>query len=263
MSQALNLWNKQFGRKNKTCDFAGRQMEKSAFEKKSQYAWTILEIENQKFCCHVLTAKEKGDDFPFFMANEKQFMIQKNNNRYEIVETFEEVTPTFLDGAYGMKFWNETKSKPDYDAFYYVKVHIQMSKHYEGFISRFQQFMEELFQTPCLVHEKENTICFTCLDYHADDDQTLLDRCVILNTYAQHFFERQYNCKIHIACGKSKTVQAIQELQVPFEHTLSIDSHIKFHTSAKDEMETLTTHMDGMYPYNYTYTNLRKHLESK
>ena len=263
MHQAINYWNKQFGRKNKSCDFAGRQIEKSSYQKSGQYAWTTIQIGNQTLCCHVLTAKEKGDQFPVFRANGKQFEIQKTNNRYEIIETFQEEEPTFLEGEYGLKVWNTSKSKQNFETFQYIKVQIILTKHYEGFLSRFQQFMEAIFQTSCCVQIQDNEILFTCFNYQYEDEQTLLDRCVILNTYAQHFFEKQYHCQIHIVCGQSSSPKKIYDMQVPRENTLSIDAHIKFHTSAKEEMETLTTHMDGMYPYNYTYMNLRKVLEKK
>ena len=83
---AMKIWQNDFGKAVETVDFAGRKINKSAFEQKfSKYGWTVVnklpknsggnENESNRICVHLKTAEEKSDNFPFFIANDKKFEI--------------------------------------------------------------------------------------------------------------------------------------------------------------------------------------------
>ena len=98
---AIRLWVKQFGKRQKAIDFAGREIAKAAYnDRNSNYGWNV----------------EKADKFPCFKANEKEFEIQKRQNHYEIVSRNvdqreeEDEAVNFLDVAQGLKCWKQCKS---------------------------------------------------------------------------------------------------------------------------------------------------------
>lgn len=270
---ALNIWNKKYGRKKMTCDFAGRRIEKSAFEKESShFAWGLLPLGNEFICCHLLTLKEKGQDFPEFWANKHLFEIQRRDFHFEIIEKF---VPSFLDYKVGIKHWSSCL--PEQNKFFvnYIKIRITKSFQKNEFFSAFRQFVEGLFKISSCFSKEHSEL--TLLDMEGKDPQQILDNCIILNTYAQHFFELQYGCKIQICCGRlaydSKTninlellANRLEQISIPYEYALSIDENMKLHTNAKNDAQSpvlLAQSVQGFFPYNYTLTNLRKKLKSQ
>ena len=92
---AMRLWAKTFGNKTHVKDFAGRTIDKCAYNSRnSEYGWNVDHIlpvskggkstDNNLVCCHVLTNDEKADRFPGFKANGIAFNIVKVENHYEI-----------------------------------------------------------------------------------------------------------------------------------------------------------------------------------
>ena len=92
---AMKLWVKAYGKATRVKDFAGREMDKAAYDQRgSEFGWNIDHIlpqsrggktnESNLICCHILTNDEKADKFPCFTANGKRFEIVKVENHYEI-----------------------------------------------------------------------------------------------------------------------------------------------------------------------------------
>ena len=89
---AMKAWEDQFGKTVQAIDFAGRKIQKGAYEQKtSDYGWTLTYVvpkaEGGKFipeniiCVHVKTAEEKGDAYPMFTANEKKYGVKDGHYR--------------------------------------------------------------------------------------------------------------------------------------------------------------------------------------
>jgi len=94
---AMKIWEDQFGKIVQAVDFAGRKIQKGAYDQKtSDFGWALAYIvpkteggaanpENM-ICVHVKTAEEKGDDYPVFSANDKKYSIKKDNGEFLIEE---------------------------------------------------------------------------------------------------------------------------------------------------------------------------------
>lgn len=94
---AMKAWEDQFGKTVQAIDFAGRKIQKGAYEQKtSDYGWTLTYVvpkaEGGKFipeniiCVHVKTAEEKGDAYPMFTANEKKYGVKDEDGKLVIEE---------------------------------------------------------------------------------------------------------------------------------------------------------------------------------
>ena len=95
---AMKIWQIGFGKAVETVDFAGRKINKSAYEQKfSKFGWTVVyklpksaggtnDIGNF-ICVHLKTAEEKGDSYPYFTVNDKKYGIETDaDGRYIITE---------------------------------------------------------------------------------------------------------------------------------------------------------------------------------
>ena len=94
---AMKIWEDQFGKTVQTVDFAGRKIQKGAYDQKtSDFGWTLAYIipktaggnanpENM-ICVHVKTAEEKGDDYPVFSANDKKYTVKEEGGEYFVEE---------------------------------------------------------------------------------------------------------------------------------------------------------------------------------
>lgn len=92
------VWERCCGSNSVFLDFSGRKIRYSMYKNnKSLYGWDIIKIdpnikdEDSKVCnyivCHYETLFEKGNDFPFFEANNKSFKANKTvHGCYEIKE---------------------------------------------------------------------------------------------------------------------------------------------------------------------------------
>jgi hypothetical protein len=79
---AMKAWEDQFGKLVQAVDFAGRKIQKGAYEQKtSDFGWMLTYLVPKNaggsakpeniICVHVKTAEEKGDSYPAFFANDK------------------------------------------------------------------------------------------------------------------------------------------------------------------------------------------------
>lgn len=94
---ALKLWENAFGKAVEVADFAGRKINKSAYDQKSsKYGWEVAfilpkvnggrDVQDNLLCIHVETANEKGDEFPCFVANDRKYRISQSeeNGKWSI-----------------------------------------------------------------------------------------------------------------------------------------------------------------------------------
>ncbi len=95
---ALNLWNERIGKSVQNAyDFAGRPIKKGAYgDTNSKYGWDLDHIipiskngKNEKDnlqIVNILTNREKGNNFPDFNVNNKEFKAIKENGKLKIVQ---------------------------------------------------------------------------------------------------------------------------------------------------------------------------------
>lgn len=234
---ANRLWVRQFGKKQKAVDFAGREIAKAAYnDRNSNYGWNVDHIlplsrggktaDHNLVCCHILTNDEKADKFPCFKANEKKFEIKKRQNHYEIIaktasqrEEKDEVV-NFLDVAQGLKCWKQCKSDSGSVFVGYVKIKVEISNESDQLLERYWKFLAELLGTEniflenCSVDYINNysvflrpyyrTYIFTVIAGEVptkEDIENLLVDCIILNTYNAYFIINTGFESIKMVCG--------------------------------------------------------------
>lgn len=234
---AIRLWVKEFGKKQKAIDFAGREIAKAAYnDRNSKFGWNVDHILPQSrggktadynlICCHIQTNDEKADKFPCFKANAKEFEIQKRQNHYEIIartavkEKEEDEAVNFLDVAQGLKCWKQCSSNNKGAFAGYVKIKVEITNESDQLLVRYGNFLVELFGTENIFAEKigmgypnsyllfyqqhERTYIFTVMmgDIPTKEDtENLLDDCVTLNTYSNYFISKTGFKSIQIVCG--------------------------------------------------------------
>ena len=245
-------------------------------------------------CCHILTNDEKADKFPCFKANAKEFEIQKRQNHYEIIART--VTPNderekavnFFDGAQGLKCWKQCKSYCEKVFIGYVKIRVEISNESNQLLESYGKFLRELFGTETVFAEDNSTSYINIGNIYGrpnnrvyiftvivgdvptkEDTENLLDDCVTLNTYSDYFTSTGFE-RIQIVCGmvcydsrfkmSLKCKEDIVEKQVQFSTPLAISELVKINTSAKKDLKDIFP-QNGFYPYDFTFTKLRKNLE--
>lgn len=178
---ALRLWNSQFGRRTKATDYAGRQMDKSAYNSRnSQFGWNVDHIlpqskggktsDHNLICCNIKTNDEKADSFPCFNANGQNFEIRRRQNHYEIFPKSSNQsrgTVNFFDAGQGIEFWDECKEIPEYTFVGYVKVRLTSSTDINNtFVMKFKNFLRSLFHTSAVFMVKSYFQSLNCMaDY--------------------------------------------------------------------------------------------------
>ncbi len=245
-------------------------------------------------CCHIQTNDEKADKFPCFKANAKEFEIQKRQNHYEIIarsadqEKEEDEAVNFLDVAQGLKCWKQCSSNNKSAFAGYVKIKVEITNESDQLLVRYGNFLTELFGTEVIFVENtggygysiyghwcNRVYIFTVMvgDVPSKDDvENLLDDCVTLNTYSTYFISKTGFESIQIICGMEhydsrfemslNCKRDIIEKRVQFSGPLAIDELVKINTSAAKELKDVFSQY-GFYPYDFTFTKLRKNLEKR
>ena len=245
-------------------------------------------------CCHIDTNDEKADRFPCFNANGKQFEIQRRENHYEIFERQqdqddeEEIEVNFMDAAQGLQCWKRCKKRESDFFVGFVKLQVHLEEHSDFLLEQVRSFAEEILGIPVIlggdvtrtgfysIMAKDSTHIFTAIDFDLptkDDVQNMLDNCVVLNTYGQAYLEEKYGIEIRSCCGmeywEERNAVSYSEIQdrilhkrCNFECSLAVDDLVRSNTSAKGEVKEPEM-ADGFYPYDYTFTKLRKNLEKR
>lgn len=270
---ASRLWVQQFGKRQKTIDFAGREIAKAAYnDRNSNYGWNVDHIlplsrggktaDHNLICCHILTNDEKADKFPCFKANTKAFEIKKRQNHYEITakivcpEKEEDEVINFLDVAQGLECWKQCKSNNRSVFVGYVKIRVEISNQSDQLLERYRKFLMELFETEIIFAEDisvgymnrydrlHNRIyVFTVLVDNVptkEDTENLLDDCITLNTYSTYFISNTGFEDIQIVCG-IKCYNSYLEMSLNYKKDF-VENGVQFIGSlAIDELVKINT----------------------
>lgn len=273
---ANRLWVKQFGKRQKAFDFAGREIAKASYnDRNSDFGWNVDHIlpeskggktaDHNLICCSIKTNDEKADRFPAFKANGKQFEIQRRENHYEIIEKsrkvedqHHDVSVNFYDVAQGLKCWKKCKTDEREVFVAFAKIKLEVSYGEISTINKFREFIKIMFDTDN-VYENRNvnysssgstTVVFTIVDYNVpskNDSEEWLNRCVLLNTYRDYLIEKTAINKLQILCGISCYENEAQmrsaicndiiaKHNMTFNENLAVNELIKINTSANKEL---------------------------
>lgn len=205
----------------------------------------------------------------------------------------EEVDETinFRDVAQGLKCWKQCKSDEESVFVGYVKIRVEISNESNQLLERYGKFLLELFGVESIFAENSNigyinnfymysrpynrVYVFTVIVGDVpttEDTQNFLDDCVTLNTYSTYFTSRTGFEDIQIVCGMKSydsrfemslnCKKDIVEKQVQFKASLAIDELMKNNTDAEKDLKDVPAQsQDGFYPYDFTFTQLKKNLE--
>lgn len=105
---ALKLWDERYPGQDTAIDFAGREMKKSAYNKReNEYGWNKDHIKPKKHggtdaknnivLCNIKTNNEKGASFPCFKANGKNFEIKQKDGSFTICPIEKKIKDEAID----------------------------------------------------------------------------------------------------------------------------------------------------------------------
>lgn len=292
---AMSIWTKTYGKATKVKDFAGREMDKSAYDQRgSKFGWNLDHIlpksrggkdtESNLICCHILTNDEKADKYPCFSANGKQFEIVKVENHYEIREkkgSDSSKTATadkpaaqadegvnFFDSAAGIRCYGEL----DTDFFGTVTVKLKNPKR-----ATIVDFIKELFdgeRVSATYRYSELNVRVKGIRLPTKESmQELLDKCVTLNTYLKWYFipkgiasSYQIFCGAHTQTDELKNIEEANRYAGYLSCPLMINELVKINTSADKKLKPNSacgwdTLRYESYEYDYWWTKLAENLK--
>lgn len=295
---AMRLWNKTFGKTVNAIDFAGRKINKGAYnDRNSEFGWNVDHILPQSrggktadynlVCCHISTNDEKADKFPCFSANGIKFEIIKVENHYELKkiekeekkkaeESTDEIN--FFDSASGIKFFKKLKGIQNKSRFVgSVLVRIKGVKNTAvvDFIEKFFD-LENISYSLSENHYKDETKIIA-KNYNMplkEDSGVLLDKCILLNTYFQNYFEPmkyidEYEIIFRLDCFNEKKEMYLKSQNIDFkevngtryENTLLINNLVIINTEANGKVKQ--DQYNRYVKYNYVFTNVSKNLKKE
>ncbi len=280
---ANRLWVKQFGKRQKAFDFAGREIAKASYnDRNSDFGWNVDHIlpeskggktaDHNLICCSIKTNDEKADRFPAFKANGKLFEIQRRQNHYEILpkspnvrnEFNEKSAVNFYDVAQGVEYWKQCKSEDNEVFIAYSKIQLRVSNGSPSAINRFRAFIKELFDTDSIyeshvTYSNSSFVTFTVVNFDVplkEDSEEWLNRCILLNTYRHYLIAQTAIEEIHILCGlcnydsetnmRSNIYNDIINQQVQLTENLVINESIKINTSAEKKLKDIESSTLGL-----------------
>lgn len=317
---AMRLWNMSFGRESKAVDFAGRTIAKGAYnDRNSEFGWNVDHILPQSkngktadynlICCHISTNDEKADSFPCFNANDRSFEIVKVQRHYEIRERHPKAqegqkTVNLYDSAAGVRLFKSLNKSQNEERFIGTVFIYLKSVSSDAIVD----FIKEVF-------DKENISCsgkvyqnyLTC-DCFWDikirissyrrremaDMESLLDKCVVLNTYLSGYFQ-QCKCitdydiyyredpfvrnmnpveepknfrdlllpkSLKFELGAVTSIDVINPQRRACSNSLFINERVRINTDARRKVDKApySDYMDGYTKYNRVFTKLKENL---
>lgn len=293
---AMRLWVKTYGKETKVHDFAGRTMVKGAYnDRNSDYGWNVDHIlpqskggvtaDHNLVCCHIFTNDEKADKFPCFTANDVKFEIIKVQNHYEIrkvkpvekPQLIDEDDINFFDAAAGIRYFKKLKG-------------IQNKKRFVGSVliklsylvnTAVVDFIEEIFKGDSFSYEVEQNFYFDetriliqCFDLPLKENiEEMLDKCILLNTYLEHYFRRmlyfeKYDLYFKVDCFEqrnemyknSKTIN-FKNSSRSYSNSFYINELVWLNTMAKEKVQP--NKYEPWTEYNYSYAKLTENLEKE
>jgi len=312
---AMRLWNKFFGKSTKVKDFAGRQIVKGAYnDRKSDYGWNVDHIlpqskggitaDHNLIVCHITTNDEKADRFPCFTANGIKFEIIKVENHYEInpvavknkVNEEDDSEINFMDSAAGVRFFKKLKgiqNKSRFVGSVLVRLKNVSNTAVIDFIEKF--FDEENISYSIKQYYSSSETRIIAKNYNMplkEDINTLLDKCVLLNTYLSGYFTpleyvESYEIYYRVDSYQEKAEMYIESQKIDFEknthnnysspilsfstynsslkNTLYINELVRINTEVQNKIDSLDEHEYIEYDYVFTRlsNNLRKEVKGK
>lgn len=200
---AMRLWTSRYGKSKRAVDFAGRTMDKAAYDdRNSDYGWNIDHIfpeskggrtaDHNLVCCHIRTNDEKADKI-CFNANGRSFQVVKVENHYEIVSAEgpddESRQPTLFDSAYGVRRFDQLFAESKKQKFCgEILLDLRQVQ-----TSALLDFAMEVFDTEnvAVTSDGRGGYLVSIKSYDVGLKslvQGLLDKCLLLNTYLRHYF---------------------------------------------------------------------------
>lgn len=301
----MRLWNKSFGKELKVKDFTGRMIAKGAYnDRNSEFGWNLDHILPQSkggktadynlICCHIKTNDEKADKFPGFKANGITFEILKVENHYEIhplsenkkKRTKEEDSKVnFMDSASGVRFFKKLKgvqNKPRFVGTVFIRLKDIQTTALIDFIEKLYGEDNITYSMNENYSSSETQITIKNYDMpFKEDNQVLLDKCVILNTYLRNYFLESdyvsgYDIYYRVDYYREKWDMYLQAQNihlsnryVGFYHSLNtaltnklyINGLVICNTDAEDDVDEDKN--NEFTEYDFTYTRLEKNLEKE
>lgn len=290
---AMRLWVRDFGKASKAVDFAGREIVKGAYnDRNSNFGWNVDHIlpqsqggktaDSNLKCCHIFTNDEKADKFPCFTANSKRFEIVKVQNHYEIKEVNQfkkkKIEDTgeinFYDSASGVRYFKDLKgiqNKPRFVGSVQIRIKNLTNTAVVDFIENF--FDEENISYSLSQNYYSTETLITAKNYNMptqDEIGTLLDKCVLLNTYMEYYFRSMeyidsYEILFRVDCFKEKREMYLKAQNISFgspsyklSNSLFINELVIINTEAKEKVKP---NQYGEYTeYGYIFTKLKENL---
>ena len=290
---AMRLWVRDFGKASKAVDFAGREIVKGAYnDRNSNFGWNVDHIlpqsqggktaDSNLKCCHIFTNDEKADKFPCFTANSKRFEIVKVQNHYEIKEVNQfkkkKIEDTgeinFYDSASGVRYFKDLKgiqNKPRFVGSVQIRIKNLTNTGVVDFIENF--FDEENISYSLSQNYCSTETLITAKNYNMptqDEIGTLLDKCVLLNTYMEYYFRSMeyidsYEILFRVDCFKEKREMYLKAQNISFgspsyklSNSLFINELVIINTEAKEKVKP---NQYGEYTeYGYIFTKLKENL---
>lgn len=286
---AMRLWNKAFGKCNKAVDFAGREMDKAAYDdRNSKFGWNIDHIlpqsrggkttESNLLCCHILTNDEKADKFPCFTANEKRFEIIKVQNHYEIKNSEQKAQDDFvdfLDSAAGVSYYKQLQGIQNKKTFVGIVV-IRLSGITTTAII---DFISKIFTGKMIsFFWDDSDFAIQISEYnmpHKEDTAKLLDDCVLLNTYLGQYFvpnniidDYQIFYGVHHYSDKLDCLTLSNDYRGNSRHHFIINDLVRINTEAEKKLKNNFAIGEDdsknlVYEYDCIFTNLAENLKKQ
>ena len=304
---AMRLWNKAFGKETKAVDFTCRVIVKGAYgDRNSDFGWNVDHIlpvshggktnDSNLVITHIKTNDEKADKFPCFTANGIKFEIVKVQNHYEIkkvdnvgtkkVENDE--TVNFFDCAAGVRYFKKLKgiqNKPRWVGSVLIRLKNIQNTAIVDFIERFLNEENISYNLEKNYYSSETRIVARNYNMPLKEDiNTLLDKCVLLNTYLSHYFVdsgyiEDYDIRYRVDCFKEKESMYLEAQKMDllraksdryyslfgvndsYRNTLLINNLVVINSNAEAKVEVDPN--NDWVEYDYVYTKLAEGLKKE
>ena len=303
---AMKLWNKTFGRETKGKDFAGRKIIKGAYgDRNSEFGWNVDHIlpvcqggktnDSNLIVTHILTNDEKADKFPCFVANDIKFEILKVQNHYEIVQANalkikkeeDDSKTNYFDAASGVRLFKRLKgiqNKPRFVGSVLIRLKNITNTAIVDFI---EKYLDEENISYCLnTNYNSSETRIIAKNYNMplkEDVNTLLEKCLVLNTYLFYYFMKNgyieaYDIRYRLDCYEEKSELYLKTQKIDlmyanqisnwysfstneFKNSILINNLVVINTDAMKDVEK--SNNDEWVEYDFYYKKLAKDLEKE
>ena len=302
---ALRLWNKTFGKETKVSDFSGRRIVKGAYgDRNSDFGWNVDHIlpvshggktnDSNLIITHIKTNDEKADKFPCFIANGIKFKIVKVQNHFEIkqaesvkTKTAEDDSKTdYYDAASGVRLFKKLKGIQNHPRFVgtvFIRLKNIKDTAVVDFIEKFLDEENISYSLQSNYNSSETRIIAKNYNMPLKEDiNTLLDKCILLNTYLSSYFTKSsyiddYEIRYRVDYYEEKTEMYLKSQDIDFmkpnvdslfglynnsfKQTLFLNNLVVENSEASERVETPS---NGEWArYNYIFTKLAEDLEKE